>query len=124
MIPSVDGYEVVCDGCAQVIGDPIDGLVTWMREDGAERAFALTHVACAPDGSAGRLALVRAASPTGFLRFVTERFAQRIADPASLAAVVSTLGLFVLRADTPAEMERLRQPKRPLTPHATPTINR
>ena len=100
-------YDLVCDRCGKALV-PMEGIVSWTRGADGERAFTLTHASCVPDEATQREEVRRLVWPNEFLRFATDRFAYRIADPDELRAIIWALAPFVLRHDNPAEMDGMR----------------
>lgn len=107
MLGRVSEYDLVCDGCARSL-QPEDALVTWRVVDGAERSFALTHVACAPSDATERAEVRRLVWPNGYLRFVGDRIGRVVAEPDGLRAILWALAPFVMRHDSPTEMDSMR----------------
>lgn len=100
-------YDVVCDTCGRTV-TPDEGIVSWTTEGARERDHAITHASCAPAAATDRLELRLLISPSGFLGFVTDRFAHQIARPEVLASIVWALAPFSARPDTGVEMNVLR----------------
>ncbi len=100
-------YDLVCDRCRKALV-PLEAVVSWTRRGDVERAFALTHAPCVAADATQREEVRRLMWPNEFLRFATDRFAYRIADPDELRAIVWALAPFVVRHDNPAEMDGMR----------------
>jgi hypothetical protein len=100
-------YDLVCDSCGEAC-DPLDAIVSWTTEDGAEADFALTHATHARTAGPSRIEARKLMWPNEFLAFVNARFGKRIADPEPLRAIIAALAPFVMRHDNPAEMDGLR----------------
>ncbi len=100
-------YDLVCDRCGKALV-AIEGIVSWTREADGERGFTLTHAPCVPAEATEREEVRRLVWPNEFLRFATDRFAYRIADPDEPRAIVWALAPFVVRHDNPAEMDGMR----------------
>ena len=100
-------YDLVCDACGRIVA-PVDGAVSWERDERGERGFLLTHVACVPARANVREELRRLVWPNEFLRFVGERFGEPQEDGGSLRAIVGALAPFVMRPDNAAEMDGMR----------------
>ena len=122
-------YDLVCDVCGAPC-DPLDAIVSWRTDHGAETGFALTHAAHVPERNGEREEVRRLVWPNGYLAFLSARFGRPIADPDPLRAIAWALAPFVMRPDNAAEMDGLRaasfgaipgvkpgtQPTKPLTP--------
>ena len=100
-------YDLVCDVCGKPL-TPDDALISWITAKGEERGFALTHVAHVPSEATDRYDGRLATSPFGFVRFVSERFQHRVADPEPLRAILWGLAPFVMRPDSGTEMDSMR----------------
>ncbi len=107
MIRSVAEYDLVCDACHEALS-PDDAVVSWTTADGAESGFTLTHLAHAPAGATDRFEGRQIVGPNGYLRFVSERLGRRLADPEPLRAILWALAPFVMRPDSPVEMDSMR----------------
>jgi len=103
----VSEYDLVCDRCGKALV-PLEGIVSWTRDGTDERSFALTHAPCVPAEASQREEVRRLVWPNEFLRFATDRFSYRIADPDEVRAIVWALSPFVVRHDNPAEMDGMR----------------
>ena len=100
-------YDLVCDAC----GKPLtaeDAIISWSTTGGHERGFALTHAAHVPMGATDRYEGRHATSPNGFLRFVSERLGEGVAEPEPLRAILWALAPFVMRPDNATEMDTMR----------------
>lgn len=100
-------YDLVCDACQEPL-PPEDGVVAWTSDASGERGFALTHAAHVVASATTRVELRQVLSPNGYLRFVSERLGQRIADPEPLRAILWGIAPFVIRHDNPTEMDSMR----------------
>ncbi|HET8570086.1 MAG TPA: hypothetical protein VFM93_13990 [Candidatus Limnocylindria bacterium] len=119
-------YDLVCDVCAKPLL-PDDGVVSWSRAGDSEHGFTLSHSGCVPRSATARDEVRRLVWPNEYLRFVSDRFGARIADPEPLRAIVWALAPFVMRHDNPAEMDGMRAASfgarpgvKPGVDHATP----
>ena len=100
-------YDLVCDEC-RASCDPMDAIVSWRSQEGAESGFGLTHPAHAPSGANERVEVRRLVWPNEYLAFVSARLGRRIAEPEPLRAIVWALAPFVMRHDNAAEMDGMR----------------
>ena len=100
-------YDLVCDQCGASC-DPMEAIVSWRSQDGAESSFALTHPAHAPREANERTEVRRLVWPNEYLAFVSARLGRRIAEPEPLRAIVWALAPFVMRHDNAAEMDGMR----------------
>ncbi len=100
-------YDLVCDACGKPVA-PTDGLVSWTTANGSEHGFALTHRAHARESATDHAEVRRLVWPNEYLVFVSARLGAKIADPGPLRAIIWALAPFVMRHDSPAEMDGLR----------------
>lgn len=100
-------YDLICDGCGEPLS-PEDAFLSWTTEGQVERGFALAHAAHVPPGATDRVEARQVISPNGYLRFVSDRLARRVADPEPLRAILWALAPFVMRPDNAAEMDAMR----------------
>lgn len=100
-------YDIVCDACREPLS-PEDALVSWTTEGEVERGHALTHAAHVPAAATDRVEAGTVVSPNGYLRFVGDRLARRVADAEPLRAILWALAPFVMRPDNAAEMDSMR----------------
>jgi len=100
-------YDLVCDSCGEAC-DPLDAIVSWTVQGDTESGFALTHAAHAPVTGASRIEARKLTWPNEFLAFVNARIGKRIVDPESLRAIIAALAPFVMRHDSPAEVDGVR----------------
>jgi len=103
----VSEYDLVCDQCGASC-DPMEAIVSWRSQDGAESSFAITHPAHAPPEANERVEVRRLVWPNEYLTFVSARLGRRIAEPEPLRAIVWALAPFVMRHDNAAEMDGMR----------------
>lgn len=106
-------YDLVCDACGDVLL-PHEAVLSWHEDHEGKREgdFALTHEAHAPRDANARREGRTLVWPNGYLRFFGERF-ERVAegwttDGAAIGALLLALAPFVVRSDTPAEMDNMR----------------
>ena len=100
-------YDLVCDACGAAC-QPDGAVVSWRSDAAGERDFALTHAGHVPDGATDRIEVSRLLGPNEYLRFVSDRLGRAIANPDPLRAIIWALAPFVLRHDSPAEMDTMR----------------
>lgn len=100
-------YDLVCDACREPLSAE-DGLISWTTAGGAERGFALTHAGHVPAEATVRVEARSVVSPTGYVRFVSDRLGRRIDDAEPLRAILWALAPFVMRPDNATEMDSMR----------------
>lgn len=100
-------YDLVCDVCGETLTGE-DAILSWTARGDDDSGFALTHPAHVPAGATDRLEGRHVTSPHGYLRFVGDRLGRRIADPEPLRVILWGLAPFVMRPDSPIEMDTMR----------------
>ncbi len=100
-------YTLTCDVCDRSLA-PGEGQISWTAEGERERDHKLAHVACTPADATDAVPLRVLLGPGGFLTFVTERLAHRIAQPDAVAAILWAVAPFITRPDTGVEMNTMR----------------
>jgi len=107
ILTAMSEYALVCDACREALSAE-DAILSWTVEGEAERGHALTHVAHVPADATDRVEGRMVVSPNGYVRFVSDRLARRVADPEPLRAILWALAPFVMRPDNAAEMDAMR----------------
>ena len=106
-------YDLICDVCGEPVA-PSDAILSWREDPQTKREsdFRLTHDEHAPSEANARCEGRVLAWPNGYLAFFGERLA-RIgdgwrSDSAALETLLHALAPFVMRHDSPSEVDSFR----------------